>query len=59
MEKEAMQLQPTGKNKYGSGELGEVEPEEYDPHTHRTVPHPTSNNETLIHILKGSLGTGI
>lgn len=58
------------------------EGDEYDPHLHRSVPHPTtwanycsivlnvfyfefhfqyfaSNTETLIHLLKGSLGTGI
>lgn len=32
---------------------------DYDPHLHRDVPSATSNNETIIHLLKGSLGTGI
>lgn len=32
---------------------------DYNPYEHRHVEHPTSNNETLIHLLKGSLGTGI
>ncbi|KAF7417577.1 hypothetical protein HZH68_000230 [Vespula germanica] len=36
-----------------------VSEESYDPHKHRNVPNPTSNAETLIHLLKGSLGTGI
>ncbi|XP_012267231.2 proton-coupled amino acid transporter-like protein CG1139 [Athalia rosae] len=31
----------------------------YDPHEHRNSPNPTTNTETLIHMLKGSLGTGI
>ncbi|XP_022900307.2 proton-coupled amino acid transporter-like protein CG1139 [Onthophagus taurus] len=31
----------------------------YDPYCHREVEHPTSNSETLFHLLKGSLGTGI
>ncbi|XP_071446332.1 proton-coupled amino acid transporter-like protein acs [Hetaerina americana] len=31
----------------------------YDPHAHRKLDHPTNNAETLIHMLKGSLGTGI
>lgn len=33
--------------------------EDYDPHLHRDVPSATSNTETLIHLLKGALGTGI
>ncbi|KAH8371237.1 hypothetical protein KR093_006713 [Drosophila rubida] len=32
---------------------------DYDPYEHREVPHPTTNWETLFHLLKGSLGTGI
>ncbi|KAL0279968.1 UNVERIFIED_CONTAM: hypothetical protein PYX00_001406 [Menopon gallinae] len=31
----------------------------YDPHLHRNRPAPTTNWETLVHLLKGSLGTGI
>lgn len=31
----------------------------YDPFEHRRVEHPTSDTETFIHLLKGSLGTGI
>lgn len=37
---------------------GEID-DNYDPHLHRSVPHPTSNSETLAHLLKGCLGTGI
>ncbi|PSN54890.1 Proton-coupled amino acid transporter-like protein [Blattella germanica] len=33
--------------------------EPYEPHEHRNVSHPTTNMETLLHLLKGSLGTGI
>ncbi|KAG5677734.1 hypothetical protein PVAND_007465 [Polypedilum vanderplanki] len=33
--------------------------EDYDPHKHRNVAHPTSNFDTLAHLLKGCLGTGI
>ncbi|KAJ6640808.1 Proton-coupled amino acid transporter-like protein [Pseudolycoriella hygida] len=33
--------------------------EDYDPHLHRVIPNATSNTQTLIHLLKGSLGTGI
>lgn len=40
----------------GSPESGE---QPYDPHIHRQLAHPTTNTETLIHLLKGSLGTGI
>ncbi|KAG5317011.1 S36A4 protein, partial [Acromyrmex heyeri] len=31
----------------------------YDPFEHRKLAHPTSDLDTLIHLLKGSLGTGI
>ncbi|XP_063837582.1 proton-coupled amino acid transporter-like protein CG1139 [Ostrinia nubilalis] len=33
--------------------------EEYEPYDNRVVEHPTTNIETLLHLLKGSLGTGI
>ncbi|KAJ8959323.1 hypothetical protein NQ318_022009, partial [Aromia moschata] len=33
--------------------------EDYDPHLHREIENPTTNAETLIHLLKGCLGTGI
>lgn len=39
--------------------LNETPTTPYDPHSHRNIEHPTTNTETLIHILKGSLGTGI
>lgn len=32
---------------------------EYDPFEHRKLDHPTSDLDTLIHLLKGSLGSGI
>ncbi|XP_031641031.1 proton-coupled amino acid transporter-like protein CG1139 [Contarinia nasturtii] len=35
------------------------EKDDYDPYKNRQVEHPTTNNDTLIHLLKGSLGTGI
>ncbi|XP_050316379.1 proton-coupled amino acid transporter-like protein CG1139 isoform X2 [Anthonomus grandis grandis] len=33
--------------------------DDYDPHLHREIESPTTNAETLIHLLKGCLGTGI
>ncbi|XP_018355306.1 PREDICTED: proton-coupled amino acid transporter-like protein CG1139 [Trachymyrmex septentrionalis] len=39
--------------------LSQTEDTDYDPHVHRNRPNPTSNFETLVHLLKGSLGTGI
>lgn len=35
------------------------EDSDYDPHLHRQLPKPTNNWETLVHLLKCSLGTGI
>ncbi|GLV45551.1 uncharacterized protein CBL_02571 [Carabus blaptoides fortunei] len=32
---------------------------EYDPFEHRKLSHPTSDLDTFIHLLKGSLGSGI
>lgn len=31
----------------------------YDPTMNRDLKHPTSSNETLVHLLKGSMGPGI
>lgn len=31
----------------------------YDPSMHRALEHPTSNLDTMIHLLKGNIGTGI
>lgn len=33
--------------------------EHYDPAQHRALEHPTSNLDTMIHLLKGNIGTGI
>ncbi|KRT85868.1 Amino acid transporter [Oryctes borbonicus] len=38
---------------------GEEELGEYIPFEHRKLDHPTSDLDTLIHLLKGSLGSGI
>ncbi|KAJ8672357.1 hypothetical protein QAD02_003616 [Eretmocerus hayati] len=32
---------------------------DYNPFEHRRLAHPTSDMDTLIHLLKGSLGSGI
>lgn len=32
---------------------------EYNPASERSLEHPTSNFDTLIHLLKGNIGTGI
>lgn len=34
-------------------------PDIYDPFLYRDLEHPTSNTDTLIHLLKGNIGTGI
>lgn len=33
--------------------------DEYEPFLHRQLEHPTSNTDTLFHLLKGNIGTGI
>lgn len=33
--------------------------EDYDPVLNRNLSHPTSNLDTMIHLLKGNIGTGI
>ncbi|CAG9841153.1 unnamed protein product [Diabrotica balteata] len=33
--------------------------DDFDPHMYRQNEHPTTNMETLIHLLKGAIGTGI
>ncbi|KAK9500796.1 hypothetical protein O3M35_001991 [Rhynocoris fuscipes] len=42
-----------------SGILKDAESGGYNPFEHRRLQHPTTDMETLIHLLKGSLGTGI
>ncbi|KAB0791846.1 hypothetical protein PPYR_03646 [Photinus pyralis] len=37
----------------------DVTDDDYDPYVHRNVEHATSYLETLVHILKASLGTGV
>lgn len=32
---------------------------DYNPSMHRSLEHPTSNLDTMIHLLKGNIGTGI
>ncbi|XP_044254420.1 proton-coupled amino acid transporter-like protein CG1139 [Tribolium madens] len=64
MANENVKLKPLGTNKYTDGEGGgdgnSPSPnEDYDPHLYREVDNPTTNIETLIHLLKGCLGTGI
>ncbi|XP_013189029.1 proton-coupled amino acid transporter-like protein CG1139 [Amyelois transitella] len=40
----------------GEDEEGKIE---FDPHKHRKIVHPTSYSDTMIHLLKGSIGAGI
>ncbi|KAJ8919645.1 hypothetical protein NQ315_006172 [Exocentrus adspersus] len=68
---ENVKLEPLGTNKKldehsvlleegaGGDRVQEDGGEDYDPHLHREVENPTTNAETLIHLLKGCLGTGI
>uniref|UniRef100_A0A904A491 Amino acid transporter transmembrane domain-containing protein n=1 Tax=Anopheles quadriannulatus TaxID=34691 RepID=A0A904A491_ANOQN len=49
-----MELQKTDTESNGG-----LSDEEYEPFRHRRVKKPNSTNGTIIHMLKGSLGTGI
>uniref|UniRef100_A0A336LIC8 CSON003690 protein n=1 Tax=Culicoides sonorensis TaxID=179676 RepID=A0A336LIC8_CULSO len=42
----------------GEDDEGDIDVE-YNPFEHRNLTHPTTDGETLIHLLKGSLGSGI
>ncbi|XP_048004303.1 proton-coupled amino acid transporter-like protein CG1139 [Leguminivora glycinivorella] len=44
-----------------AGDEAEIDDPErgYDPHEHRKVEKPTSYSETMVHMLKGSIGAGI
>lgn len=59
MENESLKLRNVGNEKYGTDKEEVTGEDDYDPHLYRKVEHPTSNSETLIHLLKGCLGTGI
>jgi len=43
----------------GDDERGPTDKSSYNPTHHRTLEHPTSNFDTLVHLLKGNIGTGI
>ncbi|XP_030746004.1 proton-coupled amino acid transporter-like protein CG1139 isoform X2 [Sitophilus oryzae] len=57
MTQETLKLEPIGGNK--DPNKAERASDDYDPHVYREVEAPTTNAETLIHLLKGCLGTGI
>ncbi|CAG9816183.1 unnamed protein product [Phaedon cochleariae] len=59
MASENVKLEPLGPNKTGPNRIQDDGIDDYDPHLHREVESPTTNAETLIHLLKGCLGTGI
>ncbi|XP_034135082.1 proton-coupled amino acid transporter-like protein CG1139 isoform X1 [Drosophila guanche] len=43
----------------GDDDQAALDKASYNPTLHRTLEHPTSNSETLVHLLKGNIGTGI
>ncbi|XP_077301655.1 proton-coupled amino acid transporter-like protein acs [Arctopsyche grandis] len=61
---EMVNLQSLDSPKNGKGDpesspVNASSEEDYNPHMHRQLAHATTNAETLVHLLKGSLGTGI
>ncbi|XP_066148000.1 proton-coupled amino acid transporter-like protein CG1139 isoform X3 [Euwallacea fornicatus] len=59
MAQETLKLEPIGTNNKDPNKTEKGVVDDYDPHLHREVESPTTNAETLIHLLKGCLGTGI
>lgn len=47
------------RNEEEAGSKESLNLDEYNPSRHRTLEHPTSNLDTMIHLLKGNIGTGI
>ncbi|KAJ2954569.1 hypothetical protein O0L34_g2858 [Tuta absoluta] len=58
-ETETMRLKKIQDGRSHSARSIEIIDPNYDPHLHRVVENPTTNFETLVHLLKCSLGTGI
>ncbi|XP_014369798.1 proton-coupled amino acid transporter-like protein CG1139 [Papilio machaon] len=56
---ETIRLEPTSNNTAPASPDKDDNSVDYDPHLHRQLEKPTNNLETLVHLLKCSLGTGI
>ncbi|KAJ0183598.1 hypothetical protein K1T71_000021 [Dendrolimus kikuchii] len=56
---ETVHLQALTESPRAAANTGAADNDDYDPHEHRQLPKPTNNWETLVHLLKSSLGTGI
>ncbi|EDW78915.1 uncharacterized protein Dwil_GK11241 [Drosophila willistoni] len=54
----SLELAEKGTNNNNKAAIVAKDPD-YNPYENRQVEHPTTNAETLFHLLKGSLGTGI
>lgn len=39
--------------------MGSIKMQDYNPLLNRELEHPTSNFDTMVHLLKGNIGTGI
>ncbi|CAG5039805.1 unnamed protein product [Parnassius apollo] len=56
---ETVRLRPLSDDNETTSPDKENNAEDYDPHLHRQLEKPTNDFETLVHLLKCSLGTGI
>lgn len=59
IQNEAQEMPQSSTTAVDLQDMEDVVSEKYDPVLNRDIEHPTSNLDTMIHLLKGNIGTGI